>query len=376
MMSGTEPAEEHLAAQKVSIELCAPKECGERSARRTIVVVDDSRSSLAQLSKLVREMKVGRCVPFDDPSKASAVLTSLCPALVLVDYEMPGMSGIEFVRWMRDQPVLTNTPVVMITGHADRDLLRTALEAGAHDFIRKPVDPFELRPRVENLLKLSDAQQELRRRADWLASEVMTAAEVIQTKENEIIYRLARAVEFRDPDTGAHIRRIAAYSALMGRELGMDAEQRALLELAAPLHDVGKIAVPDSILLKPGELTSAERAQMQQHTLQGHHVLKDSSSRVLQVAAEIALSHHERWDGTGYPYGLKGYEIPLTARIVAVADVFDALTTERSYKQPWSIEAARAFMVENSGTQFDPDCIQAFIRCWPVIEKTWGTVQN
>jgi putative two-component system response regulator len=346
------------------------------SSEGCIVIVDDSRSSLAQLKRFVSATHLKRCLAFDDPISASSALARLKPGIVLVDYEMPGMDGISFVKWMRGEPALVDTPVIMITSHTDRDMLRAALEAGANDFIRKPVDPFELRPRIQNLLKLSEVRSELRRRADRLASEIVTATEVIREKENEIIFRLARAVEFRDTDTGAHIRRIAIYSALMGRELGLSHHDCEVLERAAPLHDVGKIAVPDSILRKPGALSLEEREQMQHHTTQGYNVLKDSSSRVLQVAADIALAHHERWDGTGYPHGRKGDDIPLVARIVAVADVFDALTTERSYKCAWPIEEARGFMIENSGKQFDPECISAFQRCWPDIKSTWETCRG
>jgi putative two-component system response regulator len=330
----------------------------------TVVIIDDSRSSLALLKRLVGETQVRRCHIFDDPTKAAAVVASLNASLVLVDYHMPKMNGIEFIVWMRSVAALADVPVIMVTASDDRGVRHAALQAGATDFLHKPVDVAELKPRLHNLLKLRHAQIELRKRAETLATEVATATETIKKHERELIFRLARAVEFRDPETGAHIRRMASYCVLIGEALGLAAEECDILELAAPLHDIGKIALRDSILLKSGKLTPAERAEMQQHATHGRHILADSSAHVLQVAAEIAWCHHEHWDGNGYPRGIRGQDIPLVARIVAVADVFDALTTERPYKQAWPIDKARSFVVENAGTQFDPACVVAFLRRW------------
>jgi putative two-component system response regulator len=333
----------------------------------SVVIVDDSKSSLANLKRLVQQVHGHRCHTFEDPSKAAAVLGFLSPSLVLVDYHMPKMNGVEFILWMRRVPILADVPVVMVTASDDRGVLHAALEAGATDFLRKPVDPAELKPRLYNLLKLRRAQEELRKRAETLANEVATATELLKRHERELIFRLARAVEFRDPKTGEHIHRMASYCVLIAKALGMPAADRIVLELAAPLHDIGKIALPDSILLKTGRLTPDERAEMQQHATFGQHILADSSARVLQVAADIAWCHHERWDGKGYPRGLRGEEIPLVARIVAVADVFDALTTERPYKKAWPLESAKRFVIENGGTQFDPSCVAAFLYRWNEI---------
>jgi putative two-component system response regulator len=344
--------------------------------KSSVVIIDDSKSSLANLKRLVQQVRGYRCHTFEDPSKAAAVLGLLNPSLVLVDYHMPKMNGVEFILWMRSVPVLVDIPVVMVTASDDRGVLHAALQAGATDFLRKPVDPAELKPRLYNLLKLRHAQEELRRRADTLADEVATATDLVKKHERELIFRLARAVEFRDPRTGEHIHRMASYCVLIAKALGVAAADCAVLELAAPLHDIGKIALPDSILRKTGKLTPDERAEMQQHASFGRHILADSSARVLQVAAEIAWCHHEHWDGRGYPRGLRGEDIPLVARIAAVADVFDALTTERPYKKAWPLEAAKRFVVDNSGSQFDPTCVAAFLYRWKDVVEIFTNASS
>jgi putative two-component system response regulator len=330
----------------------------------TIVIVDDSRSCLVEMKRLLGELHFSRCHTFLDPAEAMAALPGLEAGVVLVDFEMPRIDGIAFIKWLRGSPNVVDVPVIMMTASENPDVLGAAFAAGAADFIRKPVHPLELRPRLLNLLKLRRTQDQLRRRARLLVSEVERATDVIKHREREIIFRLARAAEYRDVETGMHIRRMAAYCVLIGEALGMPPQDCSDMELAAPLHDLGKIAIRDSILLKPGALTEQERQEMQQHTFYGHQIVSDSRTPVLQLAGDIALCHHERWDGAGYPRGLRGAQIPLSARIAAVADVFDALTTRRPYKQAWTIEDARAYLAQNSGTQFCPACVAAFMRRW------------
>ena len=202
---------------------------------------------------------------------------------------------------------------------------------------------------------------------------VSQATRALMEREEEIIYRLSLAAEYRDSETGSHIARMARYCLLIAEGLGLDPEDCRTLYLAAPMHDIGKIAVADSILLKPGKLTAEERAVMEYHTLHGYKILSGSKSPLIRVAAEIAVSHHERWDGTGYPNRLKGTDIPLFGRMAAIADVFDALTSERPYKAAWSPEKARASIIEASGTHFDPDCVAAFLACWDEILGVVGT---
>ncbi|WP_289016278.1 HD domain-containing phosphohydrolase [uncultured Methylobacterium sp.] len=311
------------------------------------------------------------CVPrtFTVPAEALAFARARPYEIgvVITDYAMPDMNGVEFIRAVRRIPELGNVPTVMITSYDQRSLRREALEAGATDFLAKPADPFEIRARVANLLALSAAHRAQREYAAHLACEVAEAVALVEEREREIISTLMRAAEHRDSDTGDHIARVSTYVGLIAEALGMPPDECRQLSLAATMHDVGKIAVPDAILLKPGALSAEERREMEQHAERGQRILGGSASPVMRLAAEIAVSHHERWDGTGYPYRLKGEAIPFSGRVAAVADVFDALTTERPYKQAWPLERARAHMSENAGTHFDPRIIKAFLSRWQQV---------
>jgi putative two-component system response regulator len=273
------------------------------------------------------------------------------------------------VTQLRACPRLSDMPVVMVTACEQQSVRYDALNAGVTDFLRKPIDPIEVKARLRNILKLCDAQSKLRDRVSWLAEEVAKATREITEREEEIIYRLSRAAEYRDSETGSHIARMAQYCLIIAEGLGLEPDVCRTLFLAAPMHDIGKIAVVDSILLKPGRLTPEEREVMEQHTLHGHRILADSKSPLIAMAAEIAVSHHERWDGAGYPNRLSGEDIPLSGRIAAIADVFDALTSKRPYKEAWSPDAARAFIEQASGTHFDPKCVAALLARWDDVLK-------
>jgi putative two-component system response regulator len=335
-----------------------------------VLVTDDSATNIAVLARLLSSIPNCTMVPFTDPVEALRHAQGNALDLILVDYMMPTMDGISFINRIRALPAYEDVPIVMITS---RESARyAALDAGATDFLIKPFDPAEVRSRITNMLKLRDAQNRLRERAAWLADEVAKATASLAAREEEIILRLSRAAEFRDGDTGRHILRMAKYCRSIAEGLGLGREVCETLYLAAPMHDIGKIAVSDTILLKPGKLSPEERALMEQHTTSGYKILADSGCALLQMAAEVAWSHHERWDGGGYPRGLRGTEIPLFARVAAVADVFDALTSRRPYKHAWSAEEARVHIVENSGKQFDPDCVAAFLRRWDDIVAIHG----
>jgi putative two-component system response regulator len=239
-----------------------------------------------------------------------------------------------------------------------------ALEAGATDFLDKRAKGVELGVRLRNQIKLAGAVRRLDDQAAWLAGEVETAVRHLREREEEIIFRLALAVEYRDNDTGDHTWRVARYSQIMAEALGLDPEFCRRLYLAAPLHDVGKVAIPDGILLKKGRLDGAEMATIRTHADIGQRILGDSASELIRLAAEIAGGHHEKWDGSGYPQGLAGEAIPLAARIVAVADVFDALTSARPYKSAMPAEEALRCIQAESGRHFDPDCVAAFAARW------------
>ena len=329
-----------------------------------VVLIDDVTTNLMILRAVVS--RVGECeiVSFTDPVKALADVVEAGADLVMVDYHMPGMNGIRFIQSARTIPGCEEIPIVMVTTSDEREVRLAALDAGATDFLTKPIDVAEVTSRVRNMLRLRDSQKKLADKAAWLEAEVRKATSALAQREEEIILRLSRASEHRDTETGFHILRMARYCRLIAESLGLGETECHDIYLAAPMHDVGKIAVNDAILLKPGLLTPAERLSMQEHTTSGYEILAGSDSELIQLAAEIARCHHERWDGTGYPRGLSGTAIPLYARIAAVADVFDALTSERPYKRAWSPDEARAYIRENSGTQFDPDCVTAFLARW------------
>jgi putative two-component system response regulator len=283
------------------------------------------------------------------------------PDLVIVDYMMPDIDGLEFIQRFRALPQCSDIPILMITANDQKQVRYRALDSGANDFLAKPVDKVEFLARAKNMLSLSSARRKLADHAQWLASEVRKATEVILQRERDTVFRLCKAAEYRDPETGAHILRMAHYSQLIAKNLGLPIEQQELLLEAAPMHDLGKVGITDNILLKPGKLDAAEFEIMKQHAAFGYELLKDSTSRVLQAGAEIALGHHEKFDGSGYPQGLRGELIPLFSRIVAVADVFDALTSERPYKKAWTLEQAVDFLNAGAGSHFDPQCVQAFL---------------
>ena len=339
-----------------------------------VLILDDSASSLMLLEQLVSKIEGCTALPFTDPAKALSEVGAGAIDLALVDYMMPGFNGIDVVKTLRAMPGGADLPVVMLTG---RDAIRyAALDAGVTDFLTKPFDTVEVKLRIRNMLKLREAQNNLRDKASWLAEEVRKATSALVLREEEVIFRLSRAAEYRDSDTGQHIERMAKYSLLIAEALGLDEEACRSLYLSCPMHDVGKIAIRDAILLKPGKYSPEERAAMERHTIHGYEILANSNSTLIQTAAAIALSHHERWDGTGYPSRLCRTEIPLFARITAVADVFDALTSERPYKRAWSLEEARLHILENSGKQFDPDCVAAFMQRWDDVLIIHGSHQN
>ena len=329
-----------------------------------VAVVDDTQLNLMLMSKLVDRLDHASAKSFDQPTAALAWCLHNEPDLVIVDYMMPGMDGLAFIRALRASRNRDDLPILMVTASHERTVRYEALDCGASDFLTKPIDGREFEARVRNMLKLREAHLAISQRAEVLADEVRKATAAIVDRERETISRLSRAAEFRDPETGAHIQRMSQYSALIARQLGQARDFVDALMMAAPMHDVGKIGIPDYILLKPGALNPEEFALMKKHAKLGHELLHGSESTVLQAAATIAIAHHEKYDGSGYPHGLAGEAIPLFARIVAVADVFDALTSERPYKKAWSIERSVAYLRESAGSHFDPRCVDAFLACW------------
>ena len=334
-----------------------------------VVLVDDSRSALFALQSSLSNIEGIELITFMAPEAALTYCLANPVDLLFIDYMMPGYTGIDVIKALKQSPDYDLVPIVMVTAERQREVLIAAIEAGATEFVSKPFDAIELQARATNLMRLRKAHLELSRQASRLEEEVAHATQELVAREEEMIWRLARAIEFRDGATGDHISRVAKISQLIAADLGLDKETCRMIYLVAPLHDVGKIGIADCILQKPGKLTPDEIAEMRKHVQFGVSLLGNGTSRLLQVAEAIAGGHHEKWDGTGYPNGIKGKDIPLVARIVAVADVFEALCTERPYKEAWAIDAARGHIRENSGLHFDPDCVAAFDRQWPAIRK-------
>ncbi len=333
----------------------------------TVLIIDDSDINLTLIKALV--LKLGECSPvlFDNPLEALEWCRENVPDLVIVDYMMPDMDGLKFISAFRALHGRNEIPVLMVTANDQKDVRYDALLGGANDFLTKPIDRVEFSARARNMLSLRQGQKFLADRADHLAEMVEIRTQEIRDRERELIFRISRAAEFRDPETGAHIQRMAHYSQVIAAGYGLDAQAQKLILEAAPMHDVGKIGIPDYILLKPGKLTPEEFEVMKGHARLGYELLKDSASEIIQAGAQVAISHHEKYDGTGYPHGLKGHQIPAFGRIVAVADVFDALTSERPYKKAWPLDEACKFLEEGRGKHFDPLCVEAFLAGWEEI---------
>lgn len=331
------------------------------------LLVDDSRSALEYLKRQIEAGGHVEAVTFTDPLQALSAARDLDIDLALVDYEMPNLDGISFVRELRTLSHFSDIPIAMITSVESDDVRLRALDAGATDFLSKQQKTLETQVRLRNLVKLALAVRKLNDRAAHLASEVAEATRQLQEREEEIILRLALSVEYRDNDTGDHTLRVAKYSRLIAEQLGLPPRLCRDIYLAAPLHDVGKVATPDHILLKPGRLSPEEITVMKTHTEVGGTILAGSRCELIQLAAKIALAHHERWDGTGYPHHIAGDRIPIAARIVAVADVFDALTTARPYKDAFPLSVARQHIEAGRGSHFDPGCVDAFLARWPDV---------
>ncbi|HXN08091.1 MAG TPA: HD domain-containing phosphohydrolase [Candidatus Acidoferrales bacterium] len=343
----------------------------------TIVLVDDSSLQLRLYRQMLKLLPDTNSIPFASSTDALKWCEQNEPDLVLLDYNMPELDGLEFIKRFRTLSGKVTVPVVVITGDADRELRRSALEFGADDYLSKPVDAIELRTRVRNMLRIREHGRMLADKAAWLTEEVKRATASLVDRECETIYRLTRASEHSDNGTGEHIIRIGLFAASVAAALGLTHEEQELLRLATPMHDIGKVGTPDTILQKVGALTAEEWEVMKLHTVAGYDILRDSESPLLQKGAEIALSHHERYDGTGYPFGLADEQIPLSGRIAAICDVFDALLSKRPYKDAWPLPHVLEHIEQESGHHFDPRVVAAFKQVLPELleirERVNGT---
>lgn len=328
-----------------------------QDSRPTLLLVDDEPGNLQVLRHTLQDQY--RLLFAKDGQAALDLVRSDRPDLILLDVMMPGLSGYEVCRHLKRDPWTSAIPVVFVTALADVANEHTGLELGAVDYITKPFNPHIVRARVRTHLSL------------------VRADELLETRL-EVVQCLGRAAEFKDNETGRHVVRMSHYSQIVARALGYGEQAAQDLLHAAPMHNIGKIGIPDAVLLKPGKLTAEEWKIMRQHTVIGARILGDHPSGLLQLAASIALNHHEKWDGSGYPNGLAGEDIPHTARVVAVADVFDALTSVRPYKRAWSVSDAVELLREESGRHFDPEIVTAFLDCLPqilVVKERWADIE-
>lgn len=326
-----------------------------------ILVVDDQPANVALLQRLLEQWGYDNVVTTTDSSEVVGLCREAEPDLILLDLHMPEPNGFEVLKRLGQLTQgQVRPPVLVVTADLASDARHRALSLGARDFLTNPFDHIEVELRVGNLLEMRRLQVELESQNEALAERVRERTRDLEEARFDVLDRLALAAEYRDDDTQEHARRIGRTSGLIADGLGLGPETRELLVRAAPLHDVGKIGIPDSILLKPARLAPEEFEVIKTHAQIGADLLTGGRSPVLQLAREIALSHHERWDGTGYPNGLAGDLIAIAGRIVSVADVFDALTHTRPYKEAWPIDQAVREISGASGRQFDPAVVEAF----------------
>lgn len=332
-----------------------------------ILVVDDEPSAL-RIIDLILSSLGHDVILADNGESAIKIALKDIPDLILIDALMPGIDGFETARMLKNNPLTALIPIVIITGMGDVTYRIKAVEAGADDFFTKPVDVIELRARIDSQIKVKRYNDHMKSYQLTLEAEVekrtrqlTLAFEQIKKSSLDTILRLIKASEYRDEDTGVHIIRMSNYSAIISEKMGLPAKAIESILYASPMHDIGKIGIPDKILLKAGKLNEYEWGIMKQHTVFGAKILDGADSSILQMACTIALNHHERWDGKGYPNGLKGTKIPLAAQIVSIADVFDALTSRRPYKQPYTVEKSIDIIKEMSGSAFDPEIVEAFL---------------
>lgn len=330
-------------------------------AESRILVCDDSITNAMILEKLLESEGYSKVRAVTDSREVLPILGDEAYDLLLLDLEMPHLDGFQVMGQLRDS--LHNFemfPILILTGRQGTEVRNRALGMGAHDFVNKPFDQEEVLLRVRNLLRVHAAYIAQTRLNEELEKKVQARTHELTLATDILVEKLAMVGELRDNQTGRHVMRVGKYARLLAEGIGLPSEIAFMLEKAAPLHDMGKVGIPDRILLKEGPLDEDERREMDGHTEMGAKLLGEHQSLLVRMAASVALSHHEKWDGTGYPKQLSGESIPVEGRITAIADVFDALTSKRSYKEAWAIEDAIAHIKKSSGTHFDPSLVKVF----------------
>jgi putative two-component system response regulator len=363
----------------------------ERIKQSKIMIIDDEQLVIKVVRRFLQSEGYENFVTLTQSSGAVELIEQEQPDVVLLDVMMPEVSGLDILRERQRVSALQLTPFIILSGSQDLEVKQEALEYGATDFLGKPVEKIELTLRVKNALLLKQQYKDLESHAHALEQEVQERTRQLERSREQILQCLARAAEYRDNETGRHVVRVGKYARVVAERLGLPKEFCGQIELAAQLHDLGKIGIPDAILLNPGKLTEEEFAVMKRHCEIGREILdpfaademealrqnksdparlpSNIRSPLLVLAAKIAQTHHEKWDGTGYPLGLKGEQIPIEGRITSVSDVYDALCSVRPYKEGFSVEQALRIMLAERGTRFDPKVLDAFVDQIPRIEK-------
>ena len=350
------------ATPQIAPELALPVSSDVARSPR-ILVVDDEEMNVEFIRRVLSPESGCTLASTTDPRDALRLYREFRPDVVLLDLKMPHIDGFQLLELLRaETPRNSFVPIVVLTSDVGPEAKRHALAAGAKDFLTKPFSPVEVRLRVRNLLETRALHLELEEQNQHLEMRVFERTKELDEARLEILERLARAAEYRDDETGLHTQRVGRMAGLIATALELAEEEIELITRAAPLHDIGKIGVPDAVLLKAGRLSKDEFEVMKSHTVIGAAILSGSRVRLLAVGRDIALTHHEHWDGGGYPHGLRGEDIPIAGRAVAVADVFDALTHNRPYKPRWSPDEALTAIRRLSRRQFDPRMVEAFIR--------------
>jgi putative two-component system response regulator len=362
------PIAEKFQADFIKI-LKVDKNMDQRILEANILIVDDEPANIELLRQTLAGEGYENLYVTCDPRKACEIYEKIWPDLLLLDLNMPYMDGFQVLEKLKTVERRSYLPILVLTALTAKETLLRALKSGAKDFLTKPLDLNEVLCRVRNILEVRLLHNEIRNQNNVLETRVRERTIELEKTRLSVIQRLGHAAEWRDNETGNHVIRMSNFSNLLAKKIGLDEKQCELILNASPMHDIGKIGIPDSVLLKPGKLDHDEWKIMQTHVTIGVSILSGDDSSLMQMARKIALEHHEKWDGSGYPHGLKGEEISLDARVVALCDVFDALTSVRPYKKAWSVDESINFIEQSSGSHFEPKLVYAFKETLPEMIK-------
>jgi putative two-component system response regulator len=332
-----------------------------------ILIVDDQAYNTTLLKMILKGEGYTNLTATTDSREALPLYVQQRPDLVLLDLSMPHIDGFGVMEQLKVLEKDAFVPILVLTAETDPEVRYRALQSGARDFLNKPFDKIETLCRIKNLIEVRLLHNKILQQNEFLDLKVRERTQELRNTQLEIIHRLGHAAEYKDNETGYHIIRMSLFCAALGRGLGMSPAEVEMIQRSTPMHDVGKIGIPDRVLLKPGKLDPAEWEIMKTHAAIGADLLAGSNSPLIQMASVIALTHHEKWDGSGYPRALAGEDIPLAGRICAVCDVFDALTSERPYKRAWSVEDALAEIQKGRGKHFDPNLVDVFVTILPEV---------